>query len=158
MSEFEGLHLVLAKRTLECKRALRCGSSSFQVQLVLKVTKDWVLQEQFTRRLTDHERSEANLELSRFSGLKSQFRGSDFDILVSNGELRLIDRDSLVSGVLKYYSLRYALTDRAEQINGLDLFAVYYSDVYLIINVFLGLFNLESAGKFVDASSHSHEV
>ena len=45
VSELKGLHLVLTEGAFECKRALRSGCSSLQVKFVLKVTKDWVLQD-----------------------------------------------------------------------------------------------------------------
>lgn len=114
MSELESLHLVLAKRAFECKRSLGSGSSSLQVELILEVTKDGVLEDQVALGLTDHERSEADLELPGLTRLESQFIRSHFDVLVGDGELRLVNNYLLVGRVLNHNTLRDALTDSAE--------------------------------------------
>jgi hypothetical protein len=114
VSELERLHLVLAEGALECKRSLRSGSGTLEVELVLEVTEDGVLQDQVALGLADHERSEADLELPGLTRLESQFIGSHFDVLVGDGELRLVDNDLLVGRVLNHDTLRDALTDSAE--------------------------------------------
>jgi len=158
VSELECLHLVLAEGAFEGERSLGSRSSSLQVELVLKVTKDRVLQDQVALALADHQRSEADLELSRLTGLESQFIRGHLNVLIGDGELGLVDHDLLVGRVLNDHTLRDAFADGAEQVDGLCVFSLDHSDIYLVHNVLSSGLNLESAGKLVDSSTHGHEV
>jgi hypothetical protein len=145
VSELEGLHLVLAEGALECKRSLGSRSRSLQVELVLEVTEYGVLQDQVALGLTNHQGSEANLELSRFTRFESKLIGGHFNVLVGDGELRLVDNYLLVSRVLNHNTLRDAFTDCTEQVDGLSVFSLYDSYVDFIDNVFSGGLYLEAA-------------
>lgn len=158
VGELEGLHLVLTEGTLEGKRSLGSRSSSLQVELVLEVTEYGVLQDQVALGLTDHQGSEADLELSGFSRLESEFIRGHFDVLVGDGELRLVDDYLLVGRVLNHNTLRYAFTDGAEQVNGLGVFGFYDSHVDLVHNVLTRGLYLEAASELVNSSTHGHEV
>jgi len=53
VSEFEGLHQVVAEGAAERERSLRGGSESLELQLVLEVTQDWGLEHQVNFLLAD---------------------------------------------------------------------------------------------------------
>lgn len=134
--ELEGLHLILAKRTLEGQRSLGGGSDTLQVELVLEFAEYWVLQREHALfLLRDHQWAVLYLELTSLGGLQHERLRCDVYVLVSDGELTLLDGHLFLSRVLNDDSVHNDLADRAYELDFLDILGVLNSDVEVVEDV-----------------------
>ena len=83
---------------------------------------------------------------------------NEYNVLVANGELGLVDDHSFRSRVLNDDSTGDTFADGADQLDVFDLGRLFNRGVDLVEDVLASGFDLERASQFVDSGAHGHEV